>query len=253
MYGGYTPHTPSHFHNPHILFLIPTPTPHTGEMIATGLLPSPGKKVKRVTATDGSQDAFKGKCVFFLRPNNTKPVAQSNIAEMLLCGYLDASKGRSVLEVVQEYLSKIMLPALQSGSHWGPLQPTQVNTFMNTLKAYVNFLHSKTIVYFVSLAGQLQALVFAFSIFHFLATNIIVFLALLLMYVRIIGHSPFLLVSGSQLSIETAIHLSLDCSVDLEKLKNSDGCIASARLPEVVTALEDLASGWCQQIEQVSV
>lgn len=41
--------------------------------------------------------------------------------------------------------------------------------------------------------------------------------------------------------------------MDLDKLRSSDGCIASARLPEVVTALEELASGWCQQIEQVSV
>ncbi len=113
-------------------------------MLATGLVPSPAKQGKRVTATDGTGDALKGVCVFFLRPKNVKGVTKSNIAEELLCGCLDANK-RCVLEVVQEYLSQVMLPALQSDSHWGPLQPTQVNTFINTLKAYINFLHSETI------------------------------------------------------------------------------------------------------------
>lgn len=123
----------------------PPPHTHTGEMLSTGLMPSPAKRVKRVTATDGSEDALKGKCVFFLRPSNVKSVTTSNVAEELLCGCLDASNGRCVLEVVQEYLSQVMLPALQNDSRWGPLQPTQVNNFMNTLKAYITFLQSESI------------------------------------------------------------------------------------------------------------
>ncbi len=56
---------------------------------------------------------------------------------------------------------------------------------------------------------------------------------------------------GSQMSIDNAIYLSLSCTVDLVKLKTADGCITNARVPELVSALEDLANGWCQQIEQV--
>lgn len=49
------------------------------------------------------------------------------------------------------------------------------------------------------------------------------------------------------------MYLSLVSIVDLDKLRTSDGCITNSRLPEVVSALEDLANGWCQQIEQVSI
>ena len=40
--------------------------------------------------------------------------------------------------------------------------------------------------------------------------------------------------------------------MDLSKLATSDGVIAGARLTDTVNALEELTSGWCQQIEQVS-
>ena len=38
--------------------------------------------MKRVTATDGTADPLTGVCVFFLRPNNTKPISSSNVAEV---------------------------------------------------------------------------------------------------------------------------------------------------------------------------
>ena len=41
--------------------------------------------------------------------------------------------------------------------------------------------------------------------------------------------------------------------MDLSKLGTSEGVIANARIPETVDALEELTSGWCQQIEQVII
>ncbi len=115
-----------------------------GEMLSTGIMPTPSKSwMKRVTASDGTGDALTGLCIFFLRPNNSKNVTLANIAEELVCGCLDASTGRNILEILQEYLSEVMLPALQSGQNWGALQPHQVDDFFDTLKAYINFLRSK--------------------------------------------------------------------------------------------------------------
>lgn len=47
--------------------------------------------------------------------------------------------------------------------------------------------------------------------------------------------------------------MGLETSVDLSKLGTSEGVIANARIPETVDALEELTSGWCQQIEQVLI
>ena len=119
-------------------------TPPLGEILSTGIIPTPSKsRIKRVTATDGTGDGLTGECVFFLRPYNARSVTQANISEELLCGCLDASDGRGVLEVLREYLKEVMWPALQSGQSWGALQPHQVDDFFDTLKAYINFLHSK--------------------------------------------------------------------------------------------------------------
>lgn len=113
----------------------------TAEMVQTGVVPSPSKaRMKRVTATDGSGDALRGVCVFFLRPNPTKPVTVASISEELMCGQLDTSDGRSILEVIQEYLSEVMVPALRQGQNWGALQPLQIESFMNTLNNYINFI-----------------------------------------------------------------------------------------------------------------
>ena len=113
-------------------------------MLRTGILPSPSKsRLKRVTATDGSGDPLKGLCVFFLRPNNNKSITSANIAEELVCGALDATNGRSLLTILQEYLKEIMVPALQSAQNWGTLQHGQVDNFMTTLNAYIHFLQSE--------------------------------------------------------------------------------------------------------------
>ena len=49
------------------------------------------------------------------------------------------------------------------------------------------------------------------------------------------------------------MYLHLDTTVELDKLKTAEGCITNARSPEVVAALEELVTQWCQQIEQVCV
>ena len=111
------------------------------EMLRTGIVPSPSKtRMKRVTATDGTGDGLRGICIFFLRPNTNKPVTVASVSEELVCGQLDTSDGRSILEVLQEYLSEVMVPALTQGQNWGTLQPLQVENFMNTLKNYINFI-----------------------------------------------------------------------------------------------------------------
>lgn len=57
--------------------------------------------------------------------------------------------------------------------------------------------------------------------------------------------------TGSQKSIDEAVHLSLHTAVKLEKLATSDGCKFHAMQPETVAGLEDLVTDWCQQIEKV--
>ena len=118
-------------------------------MLRTGVVPSPSKtRMKRVTATDGTGDALRGICVFFLRPNPTKAVTVASIAEELMGGLLDTSDGQSILEVLQEYLSEVMVPALKQGQNWGSLQPLQIENFMNTLKNYINFIKGEINKYF---------------------------------------------------------------------------------------------------------
>ena len=68
-------------------------------------------------------------------------------------------------------------------------------------------------------------------------------------------HVPLIIVLmtslAAQQSINEAVYLKLETSVDLGKLATSEGVIANARVAETVDALEELTAGWCQQIEQV--
>ena len=56
---------------------------------------------------------------------------------------------------------------------------------------------------------------------------------------------------GTQHSINDAVHLSLQTSVDLQTLSTSEGCITASRNPETISSLEQLIGVWCQQVEQV--
>lgn len=53
------------------------------------------------------------------------------------------------------------------------------------------------------------------------------------------------------MSIEGAVHLSLDTSVKLAQLGTSEGCISASKNPETVASLEQLVGVWCQQVEGV--
>ncbi len=113
------------------------------DMVRTGVVPSSSKsRILRVIATDGTGDGLTGICIFFLRPHNTKPITTANIAEELHCGQLDARGGRSLLQVMKEYMQLIMLPALMQGQKWQNLPQKQVDTFMSTINGYINFLQS---------------------------------------------------------------------------------------------------------------
>lgn len=65
------------------------------------------------------------------------------ILQELFCGVLDASGGQSVIQVVEQYLSLVMVPALSCGQKWGPLSQEQVNEFMLVLQSFTSFLSSK--------------------------------------------------------------------------------------------------------------
>ena len=112
-------------------------------MVRWGVVPSSSRsRIKRVIATDGMRDGLTGLCIFFVRPRNTKAITASNIADELQCGQLDATGGKTLLQVVQEYLQLVMLPALQQGQKWGNLQQKEVDNFMSTFNTYINFLQS---------------------------------------------------------------------------------------------------------------
>ena len=65
------------------------------------------------------------------------------------------------------------------------------------------------------------------------------------MYSFLLSHS------GAQKSIDDAVHLSLNTTVDLSLLNTPDGCTNAAKNPETVMLLEQLVLTWCQQIENV--
>ena len=133
------------------------------------------QRPKRVLATDGTKEPLQGICIFFVRPNNSKPVSTANMVDVsasvlctpivfllagnalifppvcvvrfalqdLHCGVLDASRGRSVLQVIQEYMNIVMIPALTSGQAWGQLPSKKVSDFLSMLKCFSGFLKSK--------------------------------------------------------------------------------------------------------------
>lgn len=53
------------------------------ELAVLGGAHTPNKqRPKRVLATDGTKEPLQGVCVFFLRPNNSKPVSTANMVEV---------------------------------------------------------------------------------------------------------------------------------------------------------------------------
>lgn len=59
---------------------------------------------------------------------------------------------------------------------------------------------------------------------------------------------------GAQINSDQGVTLA-NCEsdkVDLSEIKSAPDCIEAAANPDIVLALEDLATTWCKQIEQVS-
>ena len=53
------------------------------EMQQIGLVPTPSKaQGKRVTVTDGTEFPLTGLCIYFIRPNNAKPISTANIVDV---------------------------------------------------------------------------------------------------------------------------------------------------------------------------
>lgn len=183
--------------------------------------------------TDGTEFPLTGTCIYFVRPNTTKPVSTSNIMDVseallfihfstfsdllqeVVSGVIDVSGGTSFLQAMWEHLSLILIPALRQSQKWGPVPQQRVNQFFHSLENYVEFLKSMLLI---------SA--------HYL----------------IMWRIPC---EGAQKSINEAVYLTLETPVELGRLSTSDGCISHAKQLEVVTALEELVTKWCQQIEQV--
>lgn len=53
------------------------------------------------------------------------------------------------------------------------------------------------------------------------------------------------------MNVDGAVRLSECTTVDLDKLQTPAECTAAANEPDTVSALEELVSDWCKQIEQV--
>lgn len=66
----------------------PVYTPNSSvELQQVGLAPNQSKTFeRRVTVTDGTEFPLTGMCVYFVRPNNIRPLSTSNIAEVSQVG-----------------------------------------------------------------------------------------------------------------------------------------------------------------------
>lgn len=130
-------------------------------------------------------------------------------------GFLDINKSRTILEVIQDYLNKVMVPSLSSNQKWGNLSQQHISEFFAVLQSFSLFLNSNIIN------------------IHYNNTCI------------------FVHTTGAQKSINDAVHLSMDTVIDLDTLKTSEGCISASKNPETVAGLEQLIGLWCQQVEDV--
>jgi dynein heavy chain len=127
-----------------LLYYQAADTPLTAEMQQIGLTPTPSKALeKRVTVTDGTEFPLTGMCIYFVRPNNSKPVSTSNIVDEVVSGVIDTSDGTSFLHAVRHHLNLVLIPALRQSQKWGPVPQQTVNQFFCSLENYVDFLKKK--------------------------------------------------------------------------------------------------------------
>ena len=77
------------------------------------------KPIKKLYVTDGTQQAFPGMGLFFLRTTN-KAITTANIAQETNFGVLE-SNGGGLLEAIENLLRSVFLPALRDQTSWGEL------------------------------------------------------------------------------------------------------------------------------------
>lgn len=58
-------------------------------------------------------------------------------------GVLDTTGGRTILQAIEEHLSRVILPALAQGQKWGSVLSEQVEKFTASINQYTLFLRSK--------------------------------------------------------------------------------------------------------------
>ncbi|XP_034335195.2 dynein axonemal heavy chain 5 isoform X1 [Magallana gigas] len=78
-----------------------------------------GNGQKKLFLTPGDAEGLHGICLYFLR-TSPKAITPANIAQEVNFGMVDATGG-NVLNSMEKYLSKIILPALKSLEAWGTI------------------------------------------------------------------------------------------------------------------------------------
>ena len=103
-------------------------------------LGKPGKPLKHLYITDGTQEPFPGLGLFFIR-NSLKALTTANIAQDTNFGVLE-SNGGGLLEAVETLLQNVFVPALKEQTNWGELSKNisghvAKETFLGKLDGFV--------------------------------------------------------------------------------------------------------------------
>ena len=101
------------------------------------------KPIKKLYVTDGTQHAFPGMGMFFLR-STTKAITTANIAQETNFGVLE-SNGGGLLEAIESLLRNVFLPALKEQSSWGELSKdasghVAKEAFLGKLDAFISII-----------------------------------------------------------------------------------------------------------------
>lgn len=95
---------------------------------------------KNLYLTDGTEEAFPGMGLFFLR-TTAKAITSANVAAETFFGVLESKNG-GLLEAIELLLSNVFLPALKKQTNWGTLSSDanghmMKEAFLNKLSSFV--------------------------------------------------------------------------------------------------------------------
>ena len=94
---------------------------------------------KKLVISNGDNEQLSGYAYYFLRPNSSKNITISNIANEVNFGVLDATDGK-LLDAVEKMLANVILPALSGLEDWGSLKSRnnpQVQYYVETLDNFI--------------------------------------------------------------------------------------------------------------------